>query len=234
MSETESAISNGDQEALLDCVVIEPAASARWAVIWLHGLGADGHDFESIVPQLNLPPEAGVRFVFPHAPVRPVTINSGMAMRAWYDISGINLRRDQDTQGIADSVKAVQALIKWQNQRGIDTSQIVLAGFSQGGAMAMHVALRYPEQLAGIIALSSYLLFADQLADQASQANADIPVFIGHGSMDPVVPFPLGEMTAKQLKETGHPVEWRSYPMPHSVCLEQIVHLGAWLRNRVE
>jgi len=218
---------------MLECVSIEPSGSANWAIIWLHGLGADGHDFEPIVPQLRLPADAGVRFVFPHAPVRPVTINAGMVMRAWYDISGINLRRDQDTQGIAASVKAIEALIEREIQRGIDASRIVLAGFSQGGAMALHVGLRYPRQLAGIIALSSYLLFAEQLADQASAANAGIPMFIGHGSMDPVVPFPLGEMTARQLSQAGHPVEWHSYQMPHSVCPEQIEHIGAWLRQLV-
>ena len=154
-------------------------------------------------------------------------------MRAWYDISGINLRRDQDTQGIAASVKEIEALIEREVKRGIDASRIILAGFSQGGAMALHVGLRHPRQLAGIIALSSYLLFAEQLADQASVANAGIPLFIGHGTMDPVVPFPLGEMTARQLRQAGHPVEWHSYQMPHSVCPEQIDHIGDWLRKRV-
>jgi phospholipase/carboxylesterase len=199
-------------------------------VIWLHGLGADGHDFEPIVPYLGMDSMAATRFVFPHAPVRPVTINGGMRMRAWYDIRGMQVSRDQDEAGIEHSAALVRALIARENERGIPCSRIVLAGFSQGGAIAVHVALRYPERLAGLLALSTYLLFPDRLAAERSRANADVPVFVGHGSLDPTVPLAMGQALVDTLQALACPVTWRRYPIPHSVSQEEIDDTGAWLR----
>jgi phospholipase/carboxylesterase len=202
----------------------------RYAVIWLHGLGADGYDFVPVVPMLGIDPATPTRFVFPHAPVRPVTINGGMAMRAWYDIRGVSIARDQDEAGIRDSAALVEGLIERELRRGIPASNIVLAGFSQGGAMAAYVGLRYPEKLAGLLVLSAYLLFPDSTADEVSDANRDTRVFVGHGNMDPVVPVSLGRELLAQLRNLEMPVEWHEYAMPHSVNEEEIQDIGAWLR----
>jgi phospholipase/carboxylesterase len=217
----------------LRCVEVDPPGPARTAVIWLHGLGADGHDFEPIVPYLEIDPGLGVRFVFPHAPKRAVTINMGMIMPAWYDVRALDLRRDQDVEGILDSAAHVRALIARENERGIPTDKIVLAGFSQGGAIALYTGLRYPEKLAGILALSCYLILADGLESEASEANRDTPIFQGHGEWDPMVQQERGEASRDRLRELGHEVEWKTYPMGHEVHPLEIRDVGAWLRERL-
>ncbi|MEE4173155.1 MAG: alpha/beta fold hydrolase [Xanthomonadales bacterium] len=220
-------------EALLQTVEVSTGANPDFSVIWLHGLGADGHDFEPVVPMLGLPAGASLRFVFPHAPVRPVTLNGGMPMRAWYDIRNLTDGRDQDEAGVEASARAVRALMAREVERGVPVSRQIVAGFSQGGAMALHVALRYPERLAGLIALSSYLLFADRLGEEASEANRDLPTFIAHGTQDPVVAYDFGARSARRLESLGYPVEWRSYPMPHSVSPAELVDIGRFITARL-
>lgn len=210
-------------------VEITTGEAPEFSVIWLHGLGADGHDFVPVVPQLNLGSQPAVRFVFPHAPVIPVTLNGGMPMRAWYDIRSISNRRDQDEKGILRAGEMVLAMIAREEARGVAPSRIVLAGFSQGGAVALYAALRFPHRLAGLIALSSYLLFPERLATEVSAANRDLPVFLGHGTMDPVVPFAMGQASRAELQALGYPLTWREYVMPHSVCMEEITDIGQWL-----
>ena len=217
-----------------DTVEISTGPNPTAAVIWLHGLGADGHDFEPVVPQLVWPDAPGIRFIFPHAPVRPVTLNNGMAMRAWYDIVSLTGNRDQDQKGIADSVNDTAALVRRERERGIDADRIVVAGFSQGGAIALQLAVRYPEKLAGLIALSTYMLLDHRLENDRHEANKDLPLFVGHGRSDPMVPFMLGEQLAERMRSLGHPVEWHSYPMLHAVCPEEIADLSAWLRATLD
>jgi phospholipase/carboxylesterase len=212
---------------LLDAVERETGPAPGLAVIWLHGLGADGHDFEPIVPELGL--GIAVRFVFPHAPVRPVTINGGMAMRAWYDILGFDRRAREDDAGIRASATAVTELIDAQVERGMRTERIVLAGFSQGGAIALHTALREPRPLAGVMALSTYLPLAGHLAAERSEANARLPIFMAHGTADNVLPLALGETSRRALEAQGYAVDWHVYPMAHSLCVEEISAIGAWL-----
>ena len=221
-----------DSGELLECIEVNTADSPEYSVIWMHGLGADGHDFEPIVPILGLPPGTGVRFVFPHALRRPITINGGMVMRAWYDIVEISTSRGQDEAGIKHSADKIRALIDREIERGIPASRIVLAGFSQGGAMALHVGLRYPQSLAGIMVLSGYLLFPDRLQTERSETNAATPVFVGHGTQDPMVPIALGQATVSALQTGQWPVEWRNYPIPHSVSQAEIVDVGHWLQGR--
>lgn len=197
------------------------------SVIWLHGLGADGHDFEAIVPELRLPRELPLRFVFPHAPVRPVTINGGMAMRAWYDILSLDTEGRADAQGVLDSTALLQALISREIERGIDASNIVVAGFSQGGAIAINAVLHAKDRLGGLMALSTYIALPGELG--ASEGNRDVPVFMAHGSFDPMLPMQWGRASAKQLIEAGFSVEWHEYPMAHAVCAEEIDDIRAWL-----
>ncbi|MCH8550953.1 MAG: alpha/beta fold hydrolase [Natronospirillum sp.] len=215
---------------LLPCVEIEPAREATHAVIWLHGLGANGHDFEPIVPQLGLS-DLAVRFVFPHAPDLPVTINGGMRMPAWYDILEMNLDRRVDLGQLQASADAVRALIKRENDRGIPCSRIVLAGFSQGGAVAYEAALSHPEPLAGLMALSTYLATADTL--ERHPANSALPTLIQHGTQDPVVPEVLGRKAHEQMLAWGYPAEYQNFRMPHAVCPEQVTVIGHWLRARL-
>lgn len=222
-----------DKTNLLECVEVETAPDPRYSVIWLHGLGADGNDFKPIIQYLALG-NAAVRFVFPHAPIRPVTLNNGMRMRAWYDLAGINLRRDQDEQGIKDSAAAVASLIEREESRGIDSQRIILAGFSQGGAIALYLGTRYPKKLLGIMALSTYLLFPEQLEQERHAANQDTSVFAGHGTMDPMVPFSMGEGAVHELKRLGYAVSWNRYPVAHSVAPEEVADIGSWLRQRFE
>lgn len=217
-----------------DAVEISTGPNPTAAVIWLHGLGADGHDFEPVVPQLMWPGAPGIRFIFPHAPVRPVTLNNGMAMRAWYDIVSLTGNRDQDQKGIADSVNDTAALVRRERERGINADRIVVAGFSQGGAIALQLAVRYPEKLAGLIALSTYMLLDHRLENDRHEANKDLPFFVGHGRSDPMVPFMLGEQLAERMRNLGHPVEWHSYPMLHAVCPEEIADLSTWLRTTLD
>ena len=216
---------------MLDAVEIETGRNPTGTVLWLHGLGADGHDFAPIVPQLVEPHERPLRFVFPHAPVRPVTINGGMAMRAWYDILGFNRGVPHDEVGIRASDVEVRALIQRENQRGIPTNRIVLGGFSQGGAISLFSGPRYPEKLAGIMALSCYMLLEDLLPTERTRVNYATPVFLAHGNQDPVVDFRRG-LEAKQLLEAGgYPVEWHPYVMPHSVCPQEVADIANWLRK---
>ena len=216
---------------LLDCLEIETAPNPSHAVIWLHGLGADGHDFAPIVPELRLGAAPAVRFVFPHAPVRPVTLNNGMAMRAWYDITLLAAGAREDAGGIRASEAAVRALIERENQRGVPTDKIVLAGFSQGCAMTLHTGTRLPQKLAGMIGLSGYLPLADTFAAEHSDANLDTPIFMAHGLFDPVVQLARGQASQHILAEAGFDVSWKTYPMPHSVCADEIADIGAYLRR---
>jgi phospholipase/carboxylesterase len=211
---------------VLDTIQIETAPGATASIIWLHGLGADGHDFEPIVPELGLPRSTAVRFIFPHAPVRPVTINGGARMRAWYDVTPDG---QQDAGGIRASQAHVEALIARERTRGISAGAIVLAGFSQGGAMALQTGLRHPERLAGILALSAYLPMADALAQEAGATNRDVPIFMSHGTQDPVIPLSWAKRSRDSLARLGYAVEWHEYPMPHSVCAEEIADIGRWL-----
>jgi phospholipase/carboxylesterase len=215
---------------LLDTVEIETGAPADASVVWLHGLGADGHDFEPIVPELGLH-RRRVRFVFPHAPVRPVTLNGGIPMRAWFDIAGLDRTAPQDEAGIRDGAELVRALIRRENERGVGSERIVLAGFSQGGALALHTGLRHPEPLAGLLALSTYLPLAERLDAEASPHNRATPIFLGHGTADPLVPSRLGEEARSLLVERGYTVVWRTYPMAHAVCAPEVDDIRTWLRG---
>ena len=214
---------------VLPSIELETAPNPTASVIWLHGLGADGNDFVPIVPELELPASLRVRFVFPHAPVRAVTINNGMRMRAWYDIAAADLTNRADLAGVRESQGQLQALIERENARGMPSERIVLAGFSQGGAIALYTGLRHGERLAGIMALSTYLIAPDKLAVEASAANRSVPIFMAHGTADPVVHFQWGEASRRMLETAGYAVEWHSYRMEHSVCLEEVRAIGAWL-----
>jgi phospholipase/carboxylesterase len=216
----------------LSTVEIAPRLSPRYAVIWLHGLGADGHDFEAIVPELQLREEAATHFIFPNAPVQPVTINGGLAMRSWYDILEMTLQRKVDVAGIYQSSAQVRQLIDQEVARGIAPENILLAGFSQGGVIALHTGLRYPQRLAGIVALSTYLPTLEQLDLEASPANKSLPIFMAHGSADPVVAIQAARHAHDGLLVRQYPVQWREYPMQHSVCGEEIDHIAAFI-NRV-
>ncbi len=197
------------------------------SVIWLHGLGADGHDFEPIVPELRLPAELPLRFVFPHAPVRPVTINGGATMRAWYDILSLDAVGRADAAGVRESTALLDALIEREQQRGIAADRIVIAGFSQGGAIAINAVLHAEQKLAGLMALSTYIALPGEMA--ASGGNRDLPVFMAHGSFDPMLPMQWGKASAEQLIALGFAVEWRDYPMAHAVCAEEINDIRDWL-----
>jgi len=213
----------------LEAIEIETAASPGASIIWMHGLGADGHDFVDVVPELRLPARPGVRFVFPHAPMRPVTINGGYVMRAWYDIRDDGGVRREDSAGVRASQKAVEALIAREKERGVPAAAIVLAGFSQGGAMALHTALRHTERLAGVMALSCSLPLADTLAAEAAPANRDVSIFMAHGMHDPMIPMARALRAREVLTGLGYRLEWHEYPMPHSVCVEEIADIGVWL-----
>lgn len=216
---------------LLDAVEVETGRSPQASVIWLHGLGADGHDFEPLVPVLGLPAALPVRFVFPNAPMRPVTINGGMVMRAWYDIRPEGGERREDAAGVRESQVHVEALIARERARGITPGRLVLAGFSQGGAMALHTGLRHPEGLAGILALSCFLPVADTLAAEASPANRDVPIFMAHGTRDEIIPLARARRARDVLLGLGYRVQWHEYPMPHSVSDTEVADLSRWLRT---
>lgn len=213
----------------LEAIEIETTTSPGASVIWMHGLGADGHDFVDIVPELALPARPGVRFVFPHAPMRPVTINDGYVMRAWYDIRDDDGVRREDAAGVRASQKSIEALIQREKERGVPAEAIVLAGFSQGGAMALHTGLRHGERLAGIMALSCSLPLAETLATEAAPANCDVPIFMAHGTHDPTIPMARAVRARETLAGLGYRVEWHQYQMPHSVCLDEIRDISAWL-----
>lgn len=222
------------QPDLLPAIEVATDNNPRYAVIWLHGLGADGSDFEPVVPELRLDDSPGVRFIFPHAPEMPVTCNGGYIMPAWYDIISLEPHsRRVDEAGIVHSRAAIRALIHRENERGIPCERIFLAGFSQGGAVAYVTALTHPEKLAGLIALSTYLPTPQLVIDEATAANRALPIFAAHGSEDDVVSPTLGRQARDFLAQQGYCSEWREYPMPHSVCLEEIVDIGAWLQPRL-
>jgi phospholipase/carboxylesterase len=218
---------------ILPCVEVEPKGSAQSSVVWLHGLGADGNDFVPIIPHLGIEERHALRFVFPHAPRIPVSLNMGMVMPAWYDIAGPDLRYRQDVDGIRRSEAQVRALVEREIERGVPSRRILLAGFSQGGAMAVHVALRFPQPLAGAVALSTYLVMGDTLEAEIASANRGLPVFQAHGGSDPMVHIERGEALREKLVETGSEVTWHEYPMMHEVCLEEIEALGAWMNARL-
>jgi phospholipase/carboxylesterase len=214
---------------LLETIEIETAPAPRASIIWLHGLGADGHDFEPIVPELGLPDTLAVRFVFPHAPMRAVTINGGAVMRAWYDVVAAGADRREVEAGVRESARRVEMLIDRERARGVADSAIVLAGFSQGGAMALHTGLRHRERLAGVMALSCFLPLAEAVAAEASAANRDVPIFMAHGVHDPLIPLARGRDAADLLAGLGYRIDWQEYPMPHSVCAEEVADIARWL-----
>ena len=217
----------------LPCVEIQTAPNPRHAVIWLHGLGADGNDFAPIVPELVDPAWPPLRFVFPHAPVRPITINGGMAMRAWYDISGQEIAQRQDEAGIRASIVLLEELIAREVERGIAPENVFLAGFSQGGAIVLAGGIRHAQRLGGIIALSTYLPMAEKTDAEASAANRTAPIFMAHGMLDPTISHALGEMSREYLKQRGYAIDWHAYPMAHQVCMEEITDLKRWLSSRL-
>lgn len=217
---------------LLPAVEIETRAQPSHAVIWLHGLGADGHDFEPIVDQLDVDRLPAIRFIFPHAPIRPVTINGGYPMRAWYDIVSSDFsQRREDPRGVRDSASQLEVLIARENSRGIADANIVLAGFSQGGAVALHTGLRHPRRLAGILALSTYLPLAESFVAEASAANQDVPILMAHGHGDTVIPHDFARRSADFLLARGHALEWHSYFAEHTISLEELRDVEAWLQR---
>ena len=216
----------------LSTIEIHPQSEHLYSVIWMHGLGADGHDFEGIVPELHLTVAQNIHFIFPNAPVQPVTINGGMKMRAWYDILEMSMDRRVDIDGIYQSTKQIEALIQKEIDSGIASDKLILAGFSQGGVIALHAGLRYKHQLAGIVALSTYLPTLKQLKTEQSPVNHSTPVLMAHGIMDPVVPMQLGQQVNNALAAMEYNIEWHEYPMEHAICLEEIKHISAFI-NRI-
>ncbi len=203
------------------------------SVIWLHGLGADGHDFVPVVQELQLPDTLPLRFIFPHAPEQPVTVNNGMVMRAWYDVSYDGLERRPDDAGVLQSVQAVNDLIAREIARGIPARRIVLAGFSQGGAVVLTAGTRYPQRLGGILALSTYLPMPEQLQDAGSPANRSVPIFMAHGQQDNVIPLRMAQASRGALEALGYGVAWHEYPMAHSLCMEEVAALSLWLQQHL-
>lgn len=216
---------------LPDYVQVGPD-NADYVVIWLHGLGADGHDFEPLVPELGVADKA-VRFIFPHAPVQPITVNSGMPMRAWYDIRSPQIQQHEDDEGIRASQRMVEAMIDQQRKKGITSKKIILAGFSQGGAIALHTGLRHSEPLGGILALSTYLPLVAEFEQERDSANQSVPIFMAHGTSDPIVPLWLAEDSRYFLEQAGYHVDWHVYAMQHQVCMEEIQAISGWLNERL-
>jgi phospholipase/carboxylesterase len=215
---------------LLPHIELETAPNPTASIIWMHGLGADGNDFVPIVDQMELPARP-IRFIFPHAPVRAVTVNNGFMMRAWYDVVSDDFSRREDEAGVRESQGMIEALIRRENERGIGCRAIVLAGFSQGGAMALHTGLRYPERLAGIMALSTYVPISKTLEAEMSQPNRDVPIFMAHGTADPLIPLWLAGSSRQLLERLGYDVQWHEYEMEHSVLWEEIAAISAWLEQ---
>jgi phospholipase/carboxylesterase len=215
----------------LEGIEIQTGENPAAAVIWLHGLGADGNDFVPIVDELRLPAGLSIRFIFPHAPMIPVTVNNGYIMRAWYDVSLDGIDRRPDARGLRASQIEIEKLIAYEKTRGIPANRIVLAGFSQGGAVTLQTGLRHPEPLAGMMVLSSYLPLAESVAAERSPASATVPVFMAHGRHDPVIAIGLAQRSVTQLTELGYVIEWHEYPMPHSVCAQEIADIQRWLQR---
>lgn len=216
---------------LLERIIIEPNQPATASVIWLHGLGASGHDFTDAIPFLGLAEQHAYRFIFPHAPQRPITINGGMEMRAWYDISEMRLGARQDKLGVETSAQMIFQLIENEKKLGIPADKIILVGFSQGAAMALYCGLKYPERLAGVAALSGYIVLKEILQEDKNLSSADLPIFIAHGMMDPIVPFQLGEEAKSWLEARGYHPAFHHYPMMHMVCIDEFLALGKWLQS---
>lgn len=216
-----------------DAITIEPKQKADACIIWLHGLGADGGDFAGVVPSLGLADKHAIRFIFPHAPDRPVTLNAGYIMPAWYDIVAIDFRAPQDEKGIKESEKNLQALIHQQIKAGIPCKRILLMGFSQGGALALHTALRFEQPLAGVGVLSGYLPLHPTLAHEKHSANATIPIFMAHGTRDPVVPYVMGQQSFERLQQAGFNPVWHPYPMEHTVCIQELIDIGQWINHQL-
>jgi len=219
---------------LLESITINPQTEPKAVVIWLHGLGADGYDFEPIVPELNLPKDAAIKFIFPHAPKMPVTVNEGYVMRAWYDIAVADLGEQQDAEGIRRSAEQINALIENEIKAGMPSEKIILAGFSQGGAIVLQAGLRYPKRLGGIMVLSSYVPLAETLAKEKHSANQDTPIFYAHGELDDIIPINFAEQSRNLLVEQAYQVEWSSYPMLHAVIPEEIDAIGEWIKKVLE
>ncbi len=216
---------------MLDCITLDPPSPADACVIWMHGLGADGNDFVPMVPELDLPRNHAVRFIFPNAPTMPVTINGGYVMRAWYDISSTEIDKRADEAGVRKSQAAIAELIADQRAKGIASERIVLAGFSQGGVIALQTGLRHTEKLGGIMALSTYLACPESLGMEASSSNRTLPILMVHGSMDPVIPIALAKLSKGRLETHGYKIEWHEYGMPHSVCAEEVEDIAAFLKR---
>ena len=217
----------------LESVIVETGPKPTFTIIWMHGLGADGHDFEPVVPELLDKSLPALRFIFPHAPVRPVTLNNGYRMRAWYDIVGIDRRSAEDFAGMRDTADAIGDLMKRENDAGIASTRIAIAGFSQGGAMALHIATRSAQKFAGVIALSCYLPLTRELASKRNPANDTTPFFMAHGTQDPVVPYALGDESRQLLAAAGYAVDWHSYPMQHGLCEPEVADIRAFLKRIV-
>ncbi len=218
---------------LLTSVIIEPKSTHKATVIWLHGLGADGHDFEPIVPELKLAEDLGVKFIFPHAPIIPVTINNGHPMRAWYDIRNADLSQREDQKGVRQSADFIMEILQAELDKGIAPEKIILAGFSQGGAVTLHLATRLPFKIGGVLALSTYMTMAENLASEKTNANLETPFFMAHGSQDPVVPMQRAQFSAKTLTENGYQILWQDYPMPHAVCPPEITAIGHYITKQL-
>lgn len=210
----------------LPFIEFETSSNPAFSVIWLHGLGADGNDFIPVAEALSLP---DMRFIFPHAPIRPVTLNGGYRMRAWYDLYSLDLKSGEDREGMLDTQQRISEFIAREKERGMASDHVFLAGFSQGGAAALYAGLRHPERLAGIMALSAYLPLADSLREEAHSANSETPLFMAHGTMDEVIPISAGRASRDALANLGHEVEWRDYAMAHSVCQDEIGDIAAWI-----
>lgn len=218
-------------ESELPFVEVNPTSKPTAVVIWLHGLGDSGNGFAPIVPELRLPESMAVRFVFPHAPVRPVTINNGMPMRAWYDIKTIDFNHRADVQGVAESSDSVSALIEAEHAKGIPYDRIVIAGFSQGGVIALNIGTRFPHKLAGVMALSTYMCEPEKLSEKGLDVNKDTEFFCAHGQQDEVVPMFLGNTAFKVLKENGYNAQWKDYLMQHNVCPQEIADISSWIQK---
>jgi len=216
---------------MLDSVILETSKISDAAVIWLHGLGADGHDFESIVPELRLPTDLKIRFIFPHAPTMPVTVNGGYVMPAWYDIAGGGVLDNEDEEGMKRSQKQIVELIEAEKKKGVPANRIILAGFSQGGAMTLFSGLRYPQKLAGLMVLSAYLPLAEKTTAEMNEANSKTPVFMAHGKQDGVVPYEGARISKEFLLKRGCPVEWHEYNMAHSIHPQEIRDIYAWIQT---